>query len=329
MDVNIFMYVYTHTHTFTEVAAKLFAACSSGNVDALKRLVDTEPAAVSLLAETKDPDTPIAKRIAEKTICNACSKGQYDIVKCLLKAGTNPNVSTSVGTPIFAAAKIGSVDIVKLLVENHAEYKNTRGGFSPLFVACVEGKLSVLSYLVKHGANLDLFDNPPLIFTACSSGHVDIVKYLMEETQFDIHMTLNKEDAVKVDGKDTLLYTACQRNKFEMASYLVQEGAFISKSIALRFPNIITRIIQERFKPAGKDLPGLYSAKLKELGLAEAPWVFFANYTSTLAKVELRSNYLESLPREIFQMSGLRVLDVSHNRLTKICSEDVPWMCNE
>ena len=319
-----------HTHSlFTDIGTAIFRACSSGNADDLKKLLDTEPAAVSLLAETKDPDTPIAKRIAEKTICSACLKGHYDVVKCLLKAGINPNVSTSVGTPIFAAAKFGSVEIVKLLVENHAEYKSTRGGFSPLFVACVEGKLSVLSYLVKNGAKLDLFDNPPLIFTACSSGHIDIVKYLMEETQFDIHMTLNGEDAVKVDGKDTLLFTACQRNKLEMASYLVQQGAFITKTIALRFPNMITKIIQERFKPAGKDLPGLHSAKLKELGLAEAPWIFFANYASTLAKVELRSNYLESLPVELFQMSALRVLDVSHNRLRKICSENVQWTCSK
>eukprot|EP00731_Ephydatia_muelleri_P016582 Em0009g1006a len=312
-----------------DIGTAIFRACSSGNADDLKKLLDTEPAAVSLLAETKDPDTPIAKRIAEKTICSACLKGHYDVVKCLLKAGINPNVSTSVGTPIFAAAKFGSVEIVKLLVENHAEYKSTRGGFSPLFIACVEGKLSVLSYLVKNGAKLDLFDNPPLIFTACSSGHIDIVKYLMEETQFDIHMTLNGEDAVKVDGKDTLLFTACQRNKLEMASYLVQQGAFITKTIALRFPNMITKIIQERFKPAGKELPGLHSAKLKELGLAEAPWIFFANYASTLAKVELRSNYLESLPVELFQMSALRVLDVSHNRLRKICSENVQWMCSK
>ena len=325
-----------HTHTAKchginpiEVASQLFSFCASGDADALKKLLSSEPAVSSILAVTKESESPNAKRIVEKTLYVACSKGHYETIKCLLKAGANPNVNTTCGTPMFIAIKVGNLDIVKLLVEYGAEYSSIRGG--PLFTSCVEGRLKILKFFVGRGADVRAFTNPPLIFTACASGHVDIVRYLLEEVlhNVDVNRTDDGSDAAKTDGRGSLLYMACQRNKVEVASYLVQKGALITKPITAQFPGVVTKIIQERFKPAGKDQMGLYHAKLKELGLAEAPWTFFANYATTLAKVDLRSNNLKSLPAEIFQMPVLKALDISYNHLAKICPEDVQWLCSK
>ncbi len=266
--------------------------------------------------------------VTEKTIYTAALRGHYQVVRVLLKVGVNPNVKTGFGTPIYAAVKSGNLDLVKLLVEKRADYRSVRGGFSPLFVACIEGRTDILQYLVNIGANLYAFDNPPLVFTACSAGKLEVVKYLIEEMEFDIHRTIGGEDALKTDGKDTLLYTACQRNKLEVASYLVSQGALITQTISKRFPGIIKGILQQRFVPYGKAEPvQRYHARLKELGLAEIPWSILADYATRLTRLELRSNYLTSLPEAIFQMATLKILDVSHNRLPELCQEEVVLEC--
>ena len=217
--------------------------------------------------------------------------------------------------------------MVRLLVTRGAKYK-IKGGFSPLYIACIEGKLNILKYLVNIGADLAIFDNPPLVFTACSAGQLAVLKYLLEEMDYDIHRTLNGEDALRTDGRDTLLYTACQRSKVKVAQYLVQQGAYITQSITAAFPQIIKAILQDKVRPVGRPDPvQMFHGRLKELGLAEIPWVVLEDFTTCLTRLELRSNYLTSLPEKIFQLPVLKNLDVSHNRLPELCQEDVAWDC--
>lgn len=312
-----------------EVAAKVYAACNHGDVASLKQLLTNESYSSTLLNAT-NKDTPDAKMVSEKTIYAAALRGHFHVVRVLLKVGVNPNVKTSFGTPIYAAVKSGNLEVVKLLVENGAQYRTIRGGFSPLFVACTEGRLEILQYLVNIGANLYAFDNPPLVFTACSAGKLNVVKYLIEEMEFDIHRTISGEDALKTDGKDSLLFTACQRNKLDVANYLVSQGALITQTISKRFPAIIKGILRKRLVPFGKAEPvQRYHAKLKELGLAEIPWSFLADFSAQITRLELRSNYLTSLPENIFQMPSLKILDISHNRLPEICQEEVAMECTK
>eukprot|EP00731_Ephydatia_muelleri_P005646 Em0002g1822a len=307
------------------VASKLFATCASGDVAGLKELIDKEPDAATLLQSTKDQTSPSAKKISERTIYAACSKGHIDVVKCLLRAGVDPNVNSGSGTPIYAAAKVGHLDLVKLLVEHGADYKNVQGGFSPLFVACTQGKLNVIKYLISRGANPHAFDNPPLVFTACAAGYLDVVKYFIEELQYDINRTSGGVHALKTDGKDSLLYAACQAKKDDITRYLFVQGANLTKTITSQFTSCIAKVIQSNFKPVDQ---GFYHARLKEMGLVETPWPFFASYSSVLTKIELRTNNLTSLPTELFQMPSLTDLDVSHNHLTAICGENVIWECS-
>ena len=303
----------------------MFAACSSGDVAGLRKLLDSEPYAKAVIELTQNSNSPTGKKISEKTIYAACSKGHLDVVRCLLQAGINCNVNSGSGTPIYAAAKTGHLDMVKLLVEQGADYANIQGGFSPLFVSCAHGRLSILKYLIGRGTDPNAFTNPPLVFTACIAGHLDVVKYFVEELHFDIGRSTSGGGA-NGDGKDTLLYVACQMKKENIVKYLLERGAGVTKAITDQFAGIVSKVIQDSFRQVGQ---GLYQARLKEMSLAELPWSFFASHSSTLTKVDLRGNHLKSLPSQLFQMTSLEDLDVSQNRLSSICSEDVAWECNK
>lgn len=310
----------------TDIASNVFSLCTSGDIKSLKALYQQESYVKTLIATTQKNE-PSAKKIAEKTLFVSTLRGHYEVTRFLLDKGANPNASTALGTPIYAAVKSGSLDMVRLLINYDANYR-TKGGFSPVYIACIEGKLDILKYLVTLGADLFSFDNPPLVFTACSAGKLDILNYLMDQMDYDIHRTIHGEDALRTDGKDTLLYTACQRGKTDVAQYLMKQGAYITQTITNTFPQIIKALLREKFRPVGKPDPvQLYQARLKEMGLAEIPWTVLADYTTCLTRLELRSNYLTSLPDRIFQLPALKNLDISHNRLPEICQEDVVWEC--
>ena len=312
-----------------DVTKELFRLCKCGGASQLEELIESYPYAKSLL-EVANSSQSNAKNIAEKTIYTAALSGLTDVVKVLVRAGVSPNAQTSIGTPIYAAAKSGSLEMVQYLIKHGADHKSPRGGFSPLYVACIEGRLQVLRYLVGVGANVFAFSNPPLVFTACTAGQLDILRYLLEETEWDLNRTMTGDSGNKADGKDTLLYTACSRSKLEVAGFLVRHGANITRTIVRRFPQIIKHILQQRFRPHGPAQPvQLYQARLKELGLAELPWSAMVNYKDTIFRLELRGNVLAEVPREVFQMPSLKILDLSENQISVLAQEDVKWTCNK
>ena len=315
----------------TEVARRLYAACDSGDTSALRHLLDREPYALRLLDMTNNSEPP--KAVVEKTIYTACLKGHYHIVKELVREKVNPNVNCGLGTPIYAAAKCGNLNIVKLLIEYGAHYKRVRSGFSPLFVACMEGRLNILRYLVNVGADLFAFTNPPLVFTACMQGHLEVVQYLMEEMEYNIHRTISGEDALRVDGKDSLLFVACSRRRVEVADFLVQRGAVLTRTIVNKFPAVVKVLLERRVRQGKRpSKPGLpppsLTARWKEPGLSEVPWGFLSGLSSRITKLELRANRINSLPEEVFKMPSLKTLDVSQNNLPELCQEEVEWTCN-
>lgn len=313
------------------MAWQLYKLCDSGDYHGLVGLLDREAYALRLLDMTNNAEPP--KAVIEKTIYTACLKGHTQVVKELLRSKVNPNANCGLGTPIYAAAKCGNLGIVKLLIEYGAQYKRVRSGFSPLFVSCMEGRLNILRYLVNIGADLFAFTNPPLIFTACMQGHLEVVHYLMEEMEYNIHRTISGEDALRVDGKDSLLYVACSRKKVDVAEFLLQKGAILTHTIVTKFPAVVKVLLERRIRIGRRpSKPGMpppsMTARWKELGLAEVPWSFLSGFSSTITKLELRSNRLSCLPEEIFKMPCLRTLDVSQNNLPELSQEDVEWKCH-
>ncbi len=154
----------------------------------------------------------------------------------------------------------------------------------------------------------------------------------MDEMEYDIHRTINGEDAIRMEGKDSLLYVACSSKQVEIASYLLTRCAIITPLIISKFSNIVKELLERRVKtssrpPAQQGLPPSTTARWKELGLAELPWSFLSGKSQVITKLELHSNRLSSLPDEIFQMPNLKILDISQNLLSEISVEEVEWKC--
>lgn len=80
-----------------------------------------------------------------------------------------------------------------------------------LFNACEEGELNVVIYALKNGAGMRDY----ALKIASQSGHVEIVKYFVENG-FDIHA--NNESA---------LFFAADNGHYEVVKYLVEKGADI------------------------------------------------------------------------------------------------------
>ncbi|AGF84863.1 repeat protein [Moumouvirus goulette] len=83
----------------------------------------------------------------------------------------------------------------------------------PLFWASKGGHLEVVKYLVENGANIHGFSNP--LKNASEEGHLEVVKYLVEH-QSDMYLYY-----------DYALRSASKEGHLEIVKYLVENGANI------------------------------------------------------------------------------------------------------
>ena len=344
-EMSLCMYVYQcRTYAYqccilslfsllVDIASRLFVACKSGDLQAVQELLKESSYASDLLHDTHVPDR--GKNIGEKTIVAAALSGSVEVVKLLLNENANVNVSTPQGSPIYAASKNGHLAVVNLLLEWGAEFRHIKSGFSPVFAACLEGHLNILKVLVKKGGVGVLSGyNPPLIVTTCTKGHLEVVNYLLQMTSFDINKTFRGKDVMK-EEKDSLLYIACSRGKPAIVNYLISKGAVITKGMVTKFSKLLISALEQKLKevetrPQGKGpVVKSFEACWNGLQMIELPTELVTSLPQSLTSIDLSESILESLPEELFTLPNLQSLNVSHNRLTELTSEDFPWTCHK
>ncbi|MBI4650359.1 ankyrin repeat domain-containing protein [Candidatus Desantisbacteria bacterium] len=134
---------------------KLMAAALNNDLEAVKKLiaegVDLEER-YPVLNGFNDEHTPLLV---------ACRDGHYEIVKELLKAGANVNVTepTFGAVPLHKATYNGHANITALLVKQSGININFQGpsnGYTPLHDALWHGYADCSEILINAGARLDL-----------------------------------------------------------------------------------------------------------------------------------------------------------------------------
>lgn len=95
-------------------------------------------------------------------------------------------------TAALVAAKAGRLDVLKVLIEAGADVnKQDNICLNPLLWGCISGNLELVRMLAEAGADLTLLTrfggvgiHPP-----AEKGHVEIVRYLAQETDVNVNLT--------------------------------------------------------------------------------------------------------------------------------------------
>lgn len=151
-------------------------------------------------------------------LMNASWLGYLNIVKHLVKSGAELNSKDDLGvTALMYASQNGNVDIANYLIDQDADISS---------MTIVEwaglGFLKEVKDSIKRGNDVNMgspFYGVTALMTASDNGHIDVVKYLIE----------NGSDVNKVmDYAETALMYASTSGELEVVKYLSENGADIN-----------------------------------------------------------------------------------------------------
>ncbi len=125
----------------TQVSGDIFSAAKEGNIEEVRRLVES---GVDVNVKDNDGRTPLHF---------AAGLGYIEVVKYLISKGAYVNVKENAhgATPLHLAAEFGQIEVVKYLISKGAEVNvKDNYGNTPLDYA---RKTEVEMYLKRVGAN--------------------------------------------------------------------------------------------------------------------------------------------------------------------------------
>ena len=167
----------------------LHAAAQSGNEDLVRFLVESH----GLDPESQDKDGVTCLHIIAK-------QGDTELYKYLVpRVKNNPTPKDKTGrSPLHYAGRHYKMSLFLIQSFNcHPEDKD-RNGFTGLHAACQAGNMElVLHYLknMKCNSFLETYDSKGLLYFACLSGHLELVRVLM--TKFNLKPVQGDIDAAK------------------------------------------------------------------------------------------------------------------------------------
>ena len=153
----------------------------------------------------------------------ACQEGHFEIVTLLIELGVSIDDKCQSGfTPLMYACHYGHIEIVKLLLKSgvNMEEKNNAGQTAFLLAVNI-GNKKLVELLIEFGVNIHetlhipwwytdtypyqddeiVAENP--LKTACSLGHIDVIKLLIQS---------NADINVKDTRNETILHRMLEKN---------------------------------------------------------------------------------------------------------------------
>jgi uncharacterized glyoxalase superfamily protein PhnB len=195
-------------------AAKFIAACSAGDVDALRRLLANDPT----LVRAERADTQHGYR-GWTGLHEAAKGGHVDAVRLLLEHGADPGARETGDntTPLHWAAAHGDVDVVRALLDAGADVH----GIGDLHEGDVIGWATlggpvhqhVVALLVERGASHH-------IFSAMALGDLELIRRLVEDNPEALDRRRSR-----FEQRQTPLHFAITRKRYDMLELLIELGA--------------------------------------------------------------------------------------------------------
>jgi ankyrin repeat protein len=176
------------------------------------------------LPENISSDKP--KIIGRTLLSLACREGNFELVKQLLKHGSDPKQEKpNHEQPIITATRAGHFNIVEILINNGADINcKMIEGWTPLLIACARGHDFIDKLIKQFGAdpNIAMEGGATPILIAAAKGFDKLVKIL-----FKNGANIN----APMDGNTTPLIVAAQSNRIETCRVLLLSGADIEKTM--------------------------------------------------------------------------------------------------
>ena len=171
-------------------------------------------------------------------------------------------------TPLHYACKLGNTDIVERLLQHKERYPNRiydkdKDGLDSLDHASSAGHLETVKYLVEEGKHSNIRkgkgDNTKkALHYACEKGHLDISQYLLLEHSSDC-ININDEK-----GKNPLHY-AIADGCYDLVTLLVENAADISASDDMKQTPLILACLLDSEKIALYLLSRLNSTEIAKI----------------------------------------------------------------
>ena len=195
-------------------AAEFIAACSTGDVDALRLLLAND----QTLVRAERVDAQHGYR-GWTGLHEAAKHGHVDAVRLLLEHGADPGARETGDntTPLHWAAAHGHVDVVRALLDAGADVH----GIGDLHEGDVIGWATlggpvhqhVVALLVERGARHH-------IFSAMALGDLDLIRRLVEDNP----EALDRQRS-RFEQRQTPLHFAITRKRYDMLELLIELGA--------------------------------------------------------------------------------------------------------
>ena len=177
-----------------------------------------EDAALLLLAA--EPKEHLTAPFLDKTINAAISKNQARLVDALLRDGVSVNSTLPSGTTLLgAAAFAGAADVVRILLAADADPNlSDSDGATPLWNASLRGFEAIAGTLLDHGAKIDQLNTSSAttaLYAAASLGQQKVVQLLLDR---------GADSAVCAANHKSSYQIALQNGYREVATQLQNSG---------------------------------------------------------------------------------------------------------
>lgn len=187
---------------------------------AIKRKTDLNAIKKIIVQETELID--VQGTLGNTAICLAVKQGSYELVRCLLKNGANPNISNNLSnTPLIWAVKEPTTNhnIIHLLLEYNAEI-NCVGHMNktPLTWAVIHSKIELVELFLQNGASPNIPDKEigMPVLRATIDDNLQIVELLLK---YDAKYYLETDKTFGI----RLLFTAAFYGYKEIVNCLIEQ----------------------------------------------------------------------------------------------------------
>ena len=305
--------------SFTGCVSPLISAANKGDVQTVRRLLDT---GANVHEKDIQGRTPLMR---------ATENGHTHVVKTLLERGANPNQTSASGTPpLWWAAWKGHIEIARLLLDAGARPDIIdRDGDTALKEAAENCHTEIVRILLERGADVNIGRGGTALHDATFCGDPKIVRMLLDAGA-DIDMVTGYPWKAQYRGK-TALQLAQQQGNATIARMLreVKEEKKMKQEVEYKIKKAEQeRRIAEKLMAAKSEAPAREKHSVKS-DVDELPAVKVKPKKDAYAIVIGIESYREKLPKVDFAAKDARTVTEYLTKVMGYPEENVVTLLND